>query len=143
VAFGAGEETFAGSALEALARPLFESIRPTLSWGVEAPALPGLVARVLLNLVQLGGGALATGGEVRVSASLSNGERRLSVDAAGPRPRLYPEVRAGLEGRARGEGLAGRWVQGAFVNATAVAGGGTVSVTATVDAVRFSAILPE
>ena len=142
VAFGVGEETFANSALEDLARPLFEAIRPTLVWAVEAAALPSLPARVLLNLAQLAGGALASGGEVRVTACQRGGEWRLSVVALAARARLYPEVQAGLEGRPRGEGLAGRWVQAAFVHAILHAGGGTVSVTAEMDAVRFTAILP-
>lgn len=142
VAFGIGEETFAAGDLEALARPLFEAIRPTLAWSVEEPALPGAAARVLLNLVQLAGAALATGGEVRVSAGRSGGGWRLSVDAVGPRARLYPEVQAGLEGRPRGEGLAGRWVQGAFVQAMTASVGGSVSAGADADAVRFTAILP-
>jgi len=142
VAFGAGEETFAAGDLEGLARPLFDQIRPTLEWLVEEPALPGVAARVLLNLVQLAGAALATGGGVRVSAGRSGGGWRLCVDAVGPRARLYPEVQSGLEGRPRGEGLAGRWVQGAFVHAMTVSAGGSVSVGADADAVRFTAILP-
>jgi histidine phosphotransferase ChpT len=142
VAFGAGEESAASDTLEGLARPLFEPIRPTLTWEVKAPALPGLAARVLLNLIQLGAAALAVGGEVRASAALVGGNWRLAVDAMGPRPRLYPEVQAGMEGRPRDEGLAGRWVQSAFVHAVAVAAGGTVSVKADVDAIRFTATLP-
>jgi histidine phosphotransferase ChpT len=142
VAFGAGEETFASSDLEGLARPLFETIRPTLAWSVEEPALPGIAARVLLNLVQLGGAALATGGEVRASASRSGAGWRLSVDAVGARARLYPEVQAGLEGRPRGEGLAGRWVQSAFVEAMTASKDGSLLVGADADAVRFTAILP-
>ncbi len=142
VAFGAGEETFASSALEGLARRLFETIRPTLVWAVEASALPSPSARVLLNLVQLAGAALASGGEVRVSAGRTGAGWRVSVDAVGPRARLYPEVQAGLEGRPRADGLAGRWVQGAFVRALASDAGGTVNVSADGDALRFTGILP-
>ncbi len=142
VAFGAGEQTFASSDLEGLARPLFEQIRPTLSWSVDEPVLPGGVVRVLLNIVQLAGAALASGGEVRVSASRSSLGWRIWVDAVGPRPRLYPEVRAGLEGHPCGEGLTGRWIQGAFIEAIIAAAGGAVSVGADVDAVRFAATLP-
>jgi len=142
VAFGAGEETFAGRALEELARPLFESIRPSLAWLVEEPELSGAPARVLLNLVQMAGAALATEGEVRASAALSEEGWRLCVDAVGSRAKLHPEVQAGLDGRPRSEGLAGRWVQGAFVHAMTVSAGGSVSVSADVDAVRFTATLP-
>jgi histidine phosphotransferase ChpT len=142
VAFGAGEEIFASSALEGLARPLFEAIRPALVWTVEAAALPGAPARVLLNLVQLAGAALASGGEVRVAAGQSGAAWRLVVDAVALRARLYPEVRAGLEGHPRGDGLAGRWVQAAFVHAVVCAAGGTVSAAADADGVRFIATLP-
>jgi histidine phosphotransferase ChpT len=142
IAFGAGDETFAGDALEALARPLFESIRPTLVWAVEAAELPSVPARVLLNLVQLGAAALASGGDVTATAVSAIGAWRLSVDAVAPRARLYPETQAGLEGRPRGEGLAGRWVQGAFIHALVDAAGGAVSVAADAGAVRFTAILP-
>ncbi len=142
VAFGAGEETFAGGDLERLARPLFEQIRPMLIWSVEEPALPGMVARVLLNLVQLAGAALASGGEVRASAGRSGDGWRISVTAAGPRARLHPDVHAGLEGRPRGDGLAGRWVQGAFVQAVTTSAGGSLTAGVYGDAVRFEAILP-
>jgi len=136
------QETFAGRALEELARPLFESIRPSLAWLVEEPELSGAPARVLLNLVQMAGAALATEGEVRASAALSEEGWRLCVDAVGSRAKLHPEVQAGLDGRPRSEGLAGRWVQGAFVHAMTVSAGGSVSVSADVDAVRFTATLP-
>jgi len=142
VAFGAGEEAFAAGTLEGLARPLYETIRPSLAWLVEAPELPGAPARILMNLVQMAGAALATGGEVRASADRAGGGWRVSVDAVGSRAKLHPEVQAGLEGRARSEGLAGRWVQGAFVHAMTVSAGGSVWVTADVDAVRFTATLP-
>ncbi len=142
VAFGAGEETFASRALELLARPMFAAIRPTLVWDVEAETLPGLPARVLLNLAQLAGAALASGGEVRVSACHAGPGWRLSVDAVAPRVRLYPEVQAGLEGRPRGEGLSGRWVQGAFIHAILDTVGGAVSATVDAEAVRFRARLP-
>jgi histidine phosphotransferase ChpT len=142
IAFGAGEETFASSALEDLARRLFETIRPTLVWGVEAAALPSPSARVLLNLVQLAGGALASGGEVHVSAGRTVAEWRMSVEAIGSRVRLYPEVHAGLEGRSRGDGLAGRWVQGAFVRALTSDASGAITIDIGGDALRFTAILP-
>jgi hypothetical protein len=79
---------------------------------------------------------------VRASASLSDDAWRISVDASGSRARLFPEVQAGLEGRPRGDGLAGRWVQGAFVEALTSEIGGTVTVSIDVDAVRFTAIMP-
>jgi histidine phosphotransferase ChpT len=142
VAFGAGEEIFAAGGLERLARPLFEAIRPSLTWLVEEPELPGAPARVLLNLVQMAGAALASGGEVWAAAGSSEGGWRLSVDAVGSRAKLHPEVQEGLEGRPRSEGLAGRWVQGAFVHAMTASAGGSVSVSADADTVRFTAILP-
>jgi histidine phosphotransferase ChpT len=139
VAFGMGEDPIASAELEALARPMFEHVRPTLVWAVDAQALPGVAARILLNFVQLAGAALATGGEVRASATTVDRGWGIVVEASGPRARLHPEVEAGLEGHPRGDGLAGRWAQGAFVQAIAVAAGAAIWVEAEDQAVRFKA----
>ncbi len=48
----------------------------------------------------------------------------ITVTANGPRPRLHPEVLAGLRGEPLGEGLAGRWVQAFYVQAVTADGGG-------------------
>ena len=142
VAFGSGDEPFASEDLVVLARNLFESIRPTFEWEIAAVSMPSLAARVLLNLVQLGGVALPIGGVVRPQYRVEGELHLLTVDAVGARAVLHPEVAAGLAGEGRGEGLAGRWVQGAFVNAMVCAGGGELHVEPSEGLVRFTARLP-
>jgi histidine phosphotransferase ChpT len=142
VAFGAGEEAISSGQLRDVVSPLFATIRPSLTWSIDDSLVSGSAARVLLNLVQLAGAALAVGGEVLVSAHLSGASYRIAVDALGPRAKLHSEVQAGLEGRPRGEGLAGRWVQGAFVHAMIVELRGAVSISVEPEAVRFVVTLP-
>ena len=129
-AFGAGDGDVACDALEALAGDLFEPIRPTLAWTAHTPVLPATAARVLLNLVQLAAAALAAGGVVHVHARRDQGQVVLSVAAIGPRARLFPEVQAGL---------AGRWVQGAFVHAITTDAGGDISARVEDGLISFSA----
>jgi histidine phosphotransferase ChpT len=50
VAFGTGEEAFATSALEAVARPLFEAIRPTLAWEVDRAGVGQPVGRRVADI---------------------------------------------------------------------------------------------
>ena len=142
VAFGSGDEPFASETLVALARSLFETLRPTLDWAIAPVTIPSLAARVLLNFVQLGAVALPVGGVVRPGYHLEGPHHLLTVDAVGARAVLHPEVAAGLAGDGRGEGLAGRWVQGAFVNAMVRAGGGELHVEAGEGLVTLTARLP-
>ncbi|HEY9218341.1 MAG TPA: histidine phosphotransferase family protein, partial [Phenylobacterium sp.] len=64
VAFGASAsaETFDARDLEKLARGIFEHMRADLDWAVSTPALNKPAARAVLNLAQMAGAALPTGG---------------------------------------------------------------------------------
>ncbi|MGH6910194.1 MAG: histidine phosphotransferase family protein, partial [Phenylobacterium sp.] len=70
VAFGASAsaETFDVRDLEKLTRGVFGHMRAELDWAVETPAVNKPTARALLNLSQIAGGALPTGGVARVRA---------------------------------------------------------------------------
>jgi histidine phosphotransferase ChpT len=144
VAFGAstGAESFDCGELERLTRGVYAHVRAELDWAVTETSLPKRAALVLLNLAQLAGAALPTGGVARVEAALERGVYALSVRAAGARTRLHAEVQSGLAGEPQGDGLAGRWVQAYYVQAVARAGGGRVGVEASDETVSFSARLP-
>src|SRR4051812_16649701 len=68
VAFGASAsaETFDARELEKLCRGVFEHMRAELEWAVETPAVNKPTARALLNLAQMAGAALPTGGVAKV-----------------------------------------------------------------------------
>jgi len=70
VAFGASAsaETFDARDLEKLARGVFDHMRAELEWTVDAPALNKPAARTILNLAQMAGAALPTGGAAKVRA---------------------------------------------------------------------------
>ena len=128
VAFGASAtaENFSTEDLRRLTEGIFDHIRAELDWAVEIPALNKPAARALLNLAQIGGGALPTGGKARISAIEQGGEILMSVEATGPRARLRPEMLDGLHGRALGEGLGGYWVQAYYLHTLLKATGGRV-----------------
>lgn len=128
VAFGAATsaESFASDEVEALAQSAFEGIRPDLAWtsGIDRFSKPQ--ARAVLNLAQIAGGALATGGLVKLSVTPSDGVLTLEADARGPRARLKQEVSTGLSGQTLTEGLAGQWTQPYWLFTTVSEAGGSL-----------------
>lgn len=141
-AFGVGEGVFDTAMLESLARGAFADLRPRLEWAVETPALTATAGRILLNLVQIAAGAVATGGVVRARGGRESGRTVVAVDARGPRAELSPEVLAGLAGEPLGKGLGPRWAQARYVQAVARAARGEVVARSTEDGLLFEAVLP-
>jgi len=144
MAFGAGggAELVDVREIEALARGLFAHVRPTLDWAVGAPQLPAIVARALLNMVQIAATSLAAGGVARVTIQKEGRWIALIVEASGPRARLWPEVLAGLRGHPMGEGLAGRWVQAYYLHAMTAAAGAVVAAEPGDGIVTITAAFP-
>lgn len=144
VAFGASAsaETFDARELEKLAQGAFAHMRAELDWSVETPAVNKPAARTLLNLAQMAGAALPTGGTARVRAVQEGASVAIAIEAIGPRARLRPEVLAGLQGKAQGEGLHGHWVQAYYVHLFVGDAGGRVFADVQDDRVIFAATLP-
>ena len=144
VAFGASAsaETFDARELEKLAQGAFGHMRATLDWQVDAPSLNKPAARTLLNLAQMAGAALPTGGEARLRAVQEGDALVIAIEAEGPRARLRPEVLAGLRGEAQGEGLHGHWVQAYYTHLFVTDAGGRVFADVQDDRVVFAATLP-
>ena len=144
VAFGgsASAETFDTRDLEKLTRGIFDHVRPDLEWAVAAPSLNKPAARALLNLAQLGAGALPTGGLAKVFAALQGDTYLIGVEAQGARARLRPEVAAGLRGERLAEGLGGHWVQAYYIHALLEAAGGRVDHAVSEERVILRARVP-
>ncbi|WP_334161132.1 histidine phosphotransferase ChpT [Phenylobacterium sp.] len=144
VAFGASAsaETFDVRELEKLARGVFGHMRAELDWAVEAPAVNKPAARALLNLAQMAGAALPTGGVARVRAVQEGASIAIAIEAVGPRARLRPEVLAGLQGAPLGEGLHGHWAQAYYVHLFLADAGGRVFVDVNEEQVTFAATVP-
>ncbi|MCR5873547.1 histidine phosphotransferase [Phenylobacterium sp. J426] len=144
VAFGASAsaETFDARDLEKLAQGVFAHMRANLEWTVETPAVNKPSARTLLNLAQMAGAALPTGGTARVRAVQEGAQVALAVDAVGPRARLRPEVLRGLQGQPLGEGLHGHWVQAYYVHLFVQDAGGRVFADVNDERIVFAATLP-
>ena len=144
VAFGASAsaERFDARELERLTRGVYDHVRPDLDWGVEMESLNKASARALLNLAQLGAGALPTGGLARITAEQDGDNIRITVDSQGNRARLRPEILAGLSGARLTEGMAGHWVQAYYLHALVDAAGGEVSAEVMPERVLLSATVP-
>jgi histidine phosphotransferase ChpT len=144
VAFGASAsaETFDARELEKLAQGVFVHMRAELDWQVETPAVSKPVARTLLNLAQMAGAALPTGGTARVRAVEEGASVAVAVEAVGPRARLRPEVLSGLRGEGPGEGLHGHWVQARYVNLFVTDAGGRVFADVSEEKVTLAATIP-
>jgi histidine phosphotransferase ChpT len=144
VAFGAAAsaETFDARELEKLAQGVFAHMRAELDWQVETPAVNKPVARTLLNLAQIAGAALPTGGVARIRATQEADKIVIAIEAAGPRARLRPEVLGGLHGEGPGDGLHGHWVQARYVHLFVTDAGGRVSAEAAEEKVTLAATIP-
>ena len=144
VAFGASAsaETFDVRDLEKLARGVFDHMRAELEWTVDTPGVNKPAARTLLNLAQMAGGALPTGGVARVRAVQEGASIAIAIEASGPRARLRPEVLAGLQGQPLGEGLHGHWVQAYYTHLFVADAGGRVFADVQEERVVFAATLP-
>ena len=144
VAFGASAtaETFDARELEKLTAGVFAHMRAQLDWAVETPAVTKPVARALLNLAQMAGLALPTGGTAKLTAVEEGGSLAIAIECTGPRARLRPEVLAGLRGEPLSEGLHGHWVQAYYTHLLIGDAGGRVFAEPGEDKVVFAAAVP-
>ena len=144
VAFGASAsaETFDTRELEKLARGVFSHMRAELDWQVELAGVNKPAARTLLNLAQIAGAALPTGGSAKVRAVEEGSSIAIAVEAVGPRARLRPEVLGGLQGEGPGDGLHGHWVQARYVHLFVTDAGGRVFAEVAEEKVTLAATVP-
>lgn len=144
VAFGAATsaERFDARELETLLRGAFEHVRAELDWAVELQTFEKPVARALLNLAQIGGGALPTGGVARVTAVQDGDQIALTVEAKGARVRMKPEVATGLRGEQLTDGLAGQWIQAFWLWEVVRDAGGALSFESSEEGVTIRARMP-
>lgn len=132
VAFGASAvaQTFASDELRKLAEGVFADLRPNLDWQVRVPTMNKPAARAVLNLAQMGGVALPTGGTARIIGVESGRDLLLALEAEGGRARLRPEIAAGLRGERSSEGGPGYWVQAYYLLALLGEAGGRIDAAA-------------
>lgn len=144
VAFGASAaaETFDPRELNKLTLGVFNHMRAQLDWQVEANAVNKPAARLLMNLAQMGGAALPTGGTATIRAVAEGASIAIAVEAVGPRARLRPEVLRGLSGEPLGDGLHGHWVQAYYVHLFTKDAGGRIFADVADERVTFAATVP-
>ena len=144
VAFGASAsaETFDARHLEKLTQGVFAHMRAELDWAVESPSVNKPTARALLNLAQIAGAALPTGGVARIRAVQEGASLAIAAEAGGPRAKLRPEVLSGLRGEPLTEGLHGHWVQAYYVHLFLSDAGGRVFVDLVEEKVTFAVTVP-
>ena len=138
---GAGEEFGVGD-VEALVRGVTEGGRGTMTWSGEG-RFSRAEARILANLAYVGAGALALGGEARLSVSPAADMLTFRVESEGPRARLKPEALTGLAGQRLMDGLPGQWIQPYWLSRLVAEAGGRLTVdVATEGRVLIEAVLP-
>jgi histidine phosphotransferase ChpT len=145
VAFGAAStaERFDARELEQLIRSVFDHIRGELVWQVDLAIFEKPHARALLNLAQLGGGALPTGGQAVLTAFSRDGQTVMTVESRGPRARLKQEVSTGLRGETLTEGLSGQWIQAFWLHEVVRDAGGMLDHELAEEFVRIRVIMPD
>lgn len=144
VAFGASAsaETFDPRELESLARGVYAHVRPELDWKVEVASLNKAAARILMNICQIGAGALPMGGTAVVRVVEADGRAAITLEATGPRARLKPEILRGLKGEPRGDAVGGAWVQAYYLYLIVKAAGGQLAAEVGEDKVTLAAWAP-
>jgi histidine phosphotransferase ChpT len=144
VAFGASAaaHTFDSRALRTLTEGVFAHVRAELDWAVGLESVNKPAARALLNLAQIGAGAMPTGGIATVTAERDGDFFVVGVRAASPKVRLRAEVAEGLAGQPLGEGLAGHWVQAYYLYSLVREAGGTLNFEAGDETMSASARVP-
>jgi histidine phosphotransferase ChpT len=144
IAFGASAaaDIFDVRELERLTRGLFAHMRAELDWQVEPTGLNKATARILLNLAQIGGEALPTGGTTRIRVVETADRYAISIESKGPRARLRPEVLSGIAGGPKGETMGGHWVQAYYLHLIAKAAGGQVAAESGEETVTLAAWAP-
>jgi len=140
VAFGASAsaDTFDVRDLQKLAEGYFETQKAQLIWVMDCESVGKPAARTLLNLAQLGAGALPRGGEMQLSVDGSS----IVMAATGPRATLRPEVIRVLSGQSMGEGMSGYWVQAYYLSLIVTDAGGTIATETAEDQAKITVDLP-
>jgi histidine phosphotransferase ChpT len=144
VAFGASAAAtaFDPRELKTLTEGIFAHQRAELDWSIEPESLNKATSRALLNLAQICGGALPTGGTAHIKVTDEPGATVAVARAEGARVRLRPEVIDGLNGKRLGEGLGGHWVQAFYLRRLVDEAGGEVSVDVGEGEITLTARLP-
>lgn len=143
-AFGSASttEVFDARELHTLAQGVFGHMKASLAWEVLPASINKPAARTMLNLAQIAGSALPTGGTVTVKAVEAGGRIAVSVEGAGPRVRLKPEVAGGLLGKPKGEAMGGAWIQAFYVHSLVAQAGGQVAVETSDEGLTLAAWVP-
>jgi histidine phosphotransferase ChpT len=144
VAFGASAsaESFDTRALQTLTQGVFAHVRPELIWSVALPSVNKAAARAMLNMAQLAGSALPTGGAATVTATMAGDNILVQVEARSQRVRLRPEVVSGLKGERLDGGLGGQWIQAFYLSALVREAGGVLEHHIAEDVMVLTARLP-
>jgi len=95
---------------ERVARLFFEIEKADLDWRVPLILLPKHKAKLLMNMLLIGAGAVPRGGYVRVEVEGPAGEERFKISAKGPKT-LMPNGAEGLVSGAPEEGVDARGIQ--------------------------------
>ena len=129
-AFGSASttEVFDCRELETLASGVFAHMKSSLAWVVTPASLSKPAARATLNLAQIVGSALPTGGTVTVRVVETADRFAISVEGVATRIRLKPEVAGGLVGAPKGDAMGGAWIQAFYVHSLVRQAGGQVAV---------------
>jgi histidine phosphotransferase ChpT len=144
VAFGASAaaDTFDTRALKTLIDGVFAHVRAQLAWEVALDSVNKPAARALLNLAQIGAGAMPTGGVATVTADRDGDFLVVGVRCESPKVRLRAEITEGLSGQPLGEGLAGHWVQAYYLYSLVKEAGGSLNFEAGEEKMTASARVP-
>ena len=144
IAFGASAaaDTFDTRQLKGLLEEVFSHVRAELAWAVEIGSVNKPAARAMLNLAQIGAGAMPTGGVATVTATQTEGFITVAVNAESPKVRLRAEVASGLRGEPLGDGLAGHWVQAYYVYRLVDEAGGALTFEVTPEKMTVQARVP-
>lgn len=129
--------------IKALTNDMFRDAKPELVWDIDTDGVDKDRARILMNLVMLAVQAAPRGGKVTITrkgrGATTDEGADFTLISEGPKVRLDEAVARAIAGKAPEDGFDGRSIQPLYASLLARDANGTVSASATEDAITFSA----
>jgi histidine phosphotransferase ChpT len=129
--------------IKALTNDMFQDAKPELVWNIDTDGVDKDRARILMNLVMLAVQAAPRGGKVTITRKgrgpTTDEGADFTLVSEGPKVRLDEAVARAIAGKAPEDGFDGRSIQPLYASLLARDANGTVSASATEDAITFSA----
>lgn len=146
LAFGAGSSApgmLSMDQLKEYVNDMYGEGKATIAWQSSLDGVSKTHGRLLLNLVMIAVQSIPRGGELVIDLTEKADAMILSLNASGPKARLYDEFNRALTGKAPEDGFDGRTIQPFYTGMLIREMGGRIDTSINGESVSFIAFLPQ